>query len=191
MIHVGKLRIIILHYEFRVFRSKVWQCYVYLHGQFFQTQKSPKRSSPRHVPVDSFCWLQLPIECKQYGVETDAASINKMVPFGYKKVKLSKRRLNQYIIPHVHNLLLFQCDVTRSLNRYEAMRKLFIDLGHKALIRLLRYIGQYRWNAVFTWVDCYNAHPTTHVTAFWCLKSLLFLLQTFDIQHLLVNETIL
>jgi len=24
MIHVGKLRIIILHYEFRVFRSKVW-----------------------------------------------------------------------------------------------------------------------------------------------------------------------
>ena len=26
-----------------------------------------------------------------------------------------------YIIPHLHNLFLFQCDVTRSLNRYESL----------------------------------------------------------------------
>jgi len=31
------------------------------------------------------------------------------------------------IIPHLHNVFLFQCDVTRSLNRYEAGSKLFID----------------------------------------------------------------
>ena len=33
------------------------------------------------------------------------------------------------IIPHLHNLFLFQCDVTRLLNRYEARSKLFIDQG--------------------------------------------------------------
>ena len=31
------------------------------------------------------------------------------------------------VIPHLHNLFLFQCDVTRSLNCYEAQSKLFID----------------------------------------------------------------
>ena len=54
------------------------------------------------------------------------------------------------IIPHLHNLFLFQCDVTRSLTRYEARGKLFIDQGRKSLYRLLRYIGQYRCNAVYT-----------------------------------------
>ena len=54
-------------------------------------------------------------------------------------------------IPHLHNLFLFQCDVTRSLNRYEAGSKLFIDQGRTTLYRLLGYIGQYRCNAVFTW----------------------------------------
>jgi len=55
-----------------------------------------------------------------------------------------------YIIPHLHNLFLFQCDVTRSLNRYEARSKLFINQGRTTLYQLLRYIGQYRCNAVFT-----------------------------------------
>jgi len=49
-----------------------------------------------------------------------------------------------YIIPHLQNLFLFQCDVTRSLNRYEKWSKLFIDQGRTTLYRLLRYIGQYR-----------------------------------------------
>jgi len=26
----------------------------------------------------------------------------------------------RYIIPHLHNLFLFQCDVTRSFTRYES-----------------------------------------------------------------------
>ena len=54
------------------------------------------------------------------------------------------------IIPHLHNLLLFQCDVTRSLNRYKARSKLFIDQGRTPLCGLFWYIGQYRLNAVFT-----------------------------------------
>jgi len=54
------------------------------------------------------------------------------------------------IIPHLHNLFLFQCDLTCSLNRYEAWSKLFIDQGRTTLYRQLRYIGQYRWNAVLT-----------------------------------------
>ena len=41
------------------------------------------------------------------------------------------------IIPHLHNLFLFQCDVARSLNRYEARSKLFIDQGRTTLYRLL------------------------------------------------------
>ena len=41
------------------------------------------------------------------------------------------------IIPHLHNLFLFQCDVTRSLNRSEARSKLFIDQGRTTLYRLL------------------------------------------------------
>jgi len=28
--------------------------------------------------------------------------------------------LNQYIIPHLHNLFSFRCDVTLSLNPYES-----------------------------------------------------------------------
>ena len=68
------------------------------------------------------------------------------------------------IIPHLHNLILYQCDVTWSLNRYEARSELFIDQGRTTLYRLLRYIGQYRFNVVLSWVDCYNAHHTTHVT---------------------------
>ena len=58
--------------------------------------------------------------------------------------------ININIIPHLHNLFLFQCDVTRSLNRYEARSKLFIDQGRTTLYRLFRYIGQYRRNAVLT-----------------------------------------
>ena len=54
------------------------------------------------------------------------------------------------IIPHLHNLFLFQCDVTRSLNRSEARSKLFIDQGRTTLYRLLRFIGQYRCTVVFT-----------------------------------------
>jgi len=46
--------------------------------------------------------------------------------------------LYPYIIPHMHNLFLFQCDVNRSLNCYEARSKLFIDQGHTTLHRLLR-----------------------------------------------------
>jgi len=57
---------------------------------------------------------------------------------------------NNNIIPHLHNLFLFHCDVTWSLNRYEAQTKLFIDQGRTTLYRLLRYIGQYRCNAVFS-----------------------------------------
>jgi len=66
----------------------------------------------------------------------------------YKYYIFTCLKLN--IIPHLHNLLLFQCDVTRSLNRYEARSKLFIDQGRTTLYRLLRYIGQYRCDAVFT-----------------------------------------
>ena len=31
--------------------------------------------------------------------------------------------INVYSIPHLDNLFLFQCDVTRSLNRYEHPKK--------------------------------------------------------------------
>ena len=55
----------------------------------------------------------------------------------------------KHIIPQLHNLL-FQCDITRSLNRYEARSKLFNDQRRTTLYRLLRYIDQYRCNAVFT-----------------------------------------
>jgi len=44
--------------------------------------------------------------------------------------------------------------------------KLFIDQGRTTLYRLFWYIGQYRLNTVFTWVDCYNTHYTAHVTDF-------------------------
>ena len=44
---------------------------------------------------------------------------------------------NSNIIPHLHNLFVFQCDVTRSLNRYEAWSKLFIDQRRTTLYRLL------------------------------------------------------
>ena len=56
----------------------------------------------------------------------------------------------QYTIPYLHNLFLFQCDITRSLNRYEDRSKLFIDQGRTTMYRLLRYIRQSNCNAVFT-----------------------------------------
>ena len=43
---------------------------------------------------------------------------------------------SHYIIVYLifHNLFLFQCDVTRSLNRWKARSKLFIDQGRTTLI---------------------------------------------------------
>jgi len=54
------------------------------------------------------------------------------------------------IIPHLNKSILFQGDVTRSVNRYEARSKMFIEQGRTTLYRLFRYTGQYRFNAMFT-----------------------------------------
>ena len=51
-------------------------------------------------------------------------------------------RTKYNIIPHLYNLFLFQCDVTRSLNRYESPEQTVIDQGRTTLYRLFRYIGQ-------------------------------------------------
>jgi len=44
------------------------------------------------------------------------------------------------------------------------------------MFRLLRYIGQYRFSAVFTQVEWYNLRNTTNVTAVWFLKIVLIYL---------------
>jgi len=82
----------------------------------------------------------------------------------------------KYFITHLHKLFLFQCDATRSLNRSERRSKLFIDQGRATQCRLLRYIGQYKFNAVLTKVDGYSTHHTTNKTGkeyCWCLKKCL------------------
>ena len=62
------------------------------------------------------------------------------------------------IIPHLNKSILFQGDVTRSVNRYEARSKMFIEQGRTTLNRLNYYIGKNRFNSMFTWVECYATH---------------------------------
>ena len=96
-----------------------------------------------------------------------------------EEVVHNSKETKLYIIPHLHNLFLFQCDVTRSLNRYEARSKLFIDQGRTTLYRQLRYIGQYRCNAVYIGRLLQRASYDTcdslliHKNYYWCLMSLL------------------
>ena len=80
-----------------------------------------------------------------------------------------------------------------------AQSKLFIDQGRTTLYQLFRYIDQYRFNYVFTPLDCYNIHHTTNVTALSSVKSMIglkcvFKIGTtfwrFDNQHVLVHDII-